>query len=223
MKKHQQIKHNAGYTLDQTILIVAIIAILITLIVATVGWNLLSRAGGTKLAAQLRQVEDANGQFYSEFGMWPGDAIAATGGTNNSTTRGAVLYSSAVYGSSTAPGADTLRNNHRNFLPGFEYDGVNNIIRHSFGAGGEIRQHIVDTGTNAIGSINNGVYYVVHFRDVPRAEAFEVDEKIDGTSGTNAGRVKLVSSTATTCTGTALASSSTDSAVGVCYVANIIQ
>ena len=60
----------AGYTLDQTILIVAIIAILITLIVATIGWALLNRAGGTKLAAQLKQIEDANGLFFSSYNQW---------------------------------------------------------------------------------------------------------------------------------------------------------
>ena len=53
-----------GYTIDQTILIVAIIAILITLIIVTIGWTLLNRTGGTKLASQLQQVETAVAQFY---------------------------------------------------------------------------------------------------------------------------------------------------------------
>ena len=56
---------NKGYTIDQTILIVAIIAILITLVIVTVGWQLINRTSGTKAAAQVRQVEDANGQFFS--------------------------------------------------------------------------------------------------------------------------------------------------------------
>jgi Tfp pilus assembly protein PilE len=54
-----------GYTIDQTILIVAIIAILITLVIVTIGWTLLGRAGGNKVGSQLTQIQPAVAQFYN--------------------------------------------------------------------------------------------------------------------------------------------------------------
>lgn len=60
-----------GYTIDQTILIVAIIAILITLIIVTIGWTLLNRTSGTKLASQLGQVDDAIAQYYDANKTFP--------------------------------------------------------------------------------------------------------------------------------------------------------
>jgi type II secretory pathway pseudopilin PulG len=62
-----------GYTIDQTILIVAIIAILITLVIVTIGWTLLNRTGGTKLASQLGQIDDAVAQFYDTNRAFPTD------------------------------------------------------------------------------------------------------------------------------------------------------
>jgi Tfp pilus assembly protein PilE len=67
----QRLRRADGYTIDQTILIVAIIAILVTIIILTVGWNIINKASGTKLAAQFKQIEDANGQFYAQHRTWP--------------------------------------------------------------------------------------------------------------------------------------------------------
>lgn len=65
-----------GYTIDQTILIVAIIAILITLVIVTIGWTLLNRTSGTKLASQLNQIDDAVAQFYDTNRAFPTDLAA---------------------------------------------------------------------------------------------------------------------------------------------------
>lgn len=65
-----------GYTIDQTILIVAIIAILITLVIVTIGWTLLNRTSGTKLASQLGQIDDAIAQFYDTNRAFPTNMAA---------------------------------------------------------------------------------------------------------------------------------------------------
>lgn len=65
-----------GYTIDQTILIVAIIAILITLVIVTIGWTLLNRTSGTKLASQLGQIDDAVAQFYDTNRAFPTNLAA---------------------------------------------------------------------------------------------------------------------------------------------------
>jgi type II secretory pathway pseudopilin PulG len=65
-----------GYTIDQTILIVAIIAILITLVIVTIGWTLLNRTSGTKLASQLGQINDAVAQFYDTNRTFPTNLAA---------------------------------------------------------------------------------------------------------------------------------------------------
>ena len=46
----------AGFTLDQTILVVAVIAILATIIISSVAWNVLNRANATRLTAHLTQI-----------------------------------------------------------------------------------------------------------------------------------------------------------------------
>lgn len=220
------LKRMAGYTLDQTILIVAIIAILITLIVASVGWDLLSRAGGTKLASYLKQIENANGLFFSTHGMWPDDALATTGATGftagNEVTAeaqmqvlAAVLATDAVYGTNTDANSTRLKNNHSNLLSGIEIGG-GNVLQHPFGGGGDIMQALVDTGSTALGDVNNGFYYVVQFNDVPIAEAEEADESIDGTLGADDGRVRYGTNNCSTA-----AATGTGSNVNVCYTANL--
>lgn len=65
----------AGFTLDQTILVVAVIAVLATIIISSVAWNVLNRANATKLNAHLTQINDAIGQFYQDNDYtWPQNA-----------------------------------------------------------------------------------------------------------------------------------------------------
>ena len=75
MTKQPVLKRLAGYTLDQTILIVAVIAILVTIIVGSVGWEVLNRASSAKIAAHLKQIETAVGVYYKENNnTWPTSA-----------------------------------------------------------------------------------------------------------------------------------------------------
>jgi type II secretory pathway pseudopilin PulG len=60
-----------GYTIDQTILIVAIIAILITLVIVTLGWTLLSRTSGSKLGSFTDQLTQAINVYYGSHGQLP--------------------------------------------------------------------------------------------------------------------------------------------------------
>jgi type II secretory pathway pseudopilin PulG len=71
----------AGFTLDQTILVVAVIAILATIIISSVAWEVLSRANSTKLTAHMDQISDAIGQYYQDDHgsgkyTWPANAAA---------------------------------------------------------------------------------------------------------------------------------------------------
>tara|TARA_Y100001960_G_scaffold302080_1_gene352751 strand:+ start:1041 stop:1598 length:558 start_codon:yes stop_codon:yes gene_type:complete len=80
----------AGFTLDQTILVVAVIAVLATIIISSVAWNVLNRANATKLNAHLTQINDAIGQFYQDNDFaWPSDAqdlAPYLAGYNNGTS-----------------------------------------------------------------------------------------------------------------------------------------
>ena len=64
---------------------------MITLIIASVGWDLLSRAGGTKLASYMRQIEDANGQFYAKMGVWAHNATSQAGIANADDAEGNIV------------------------------------------------------------------------------------------------------------------------------------
>lgn len=65
----------AGFTLDQTILVVAVIAILATIIISSVAWNVLNRANATRLNAHLTQITNEIGTFYQDNDfVWPDHA-----------------------------------------------------------------------------------------------------------------------------------------------------
>lgn len=240
-------KRNAGYTLDQTILIVAIIAILITLIVATIGWELLNRAGGTKLAAQFKQIEDSNGLFFANHGVWPhaafaiidGDDPAADPQTADEDEAMRLLYMLEPIATSTAgggcPAAGTatgdlcrrIAESHANLIPGFDYDDTSEQIEHGFGGGGIISQaeYSLDSVTIGDGDISSGQYLVVRMESLPMDEAQEADQSIDGrTSGTDgytAGRLMIFGEGDDCDTGTA--AGATDPLVTICYIANLVN
>ena len=153
----------AGYTIDQTILIVAVIAILVTMIIGSVGWDLLSRAGGTKLASHLRQVEQANGQFYSTHYVWP--TVAVSGSTNPFLA----LIDKSVLKS-------TYKANFKNLLPSYADD------THTFGGGGDIIMDQVN--------FDGSQYIRIKFTDVPSQEYKEADEAIDGKLSSTEGRLR---------------------------------
>jgi type II secretory pathway pseudopilin PulG len=70
----------AGFTLDQTILVVAVIAILATIIISSVAWEVLTKANSTKLTAHLNQIGESVGQYYQDTHVsegpyiWPDNA-----------------------------------------------------------------------------------------------------------------------------------------------------
>lgn len=94
----------AGFTLDQTILVVAVIAILATIIISSVAWEVLSRANSTKLTAHMDQISDAIGQYYQDDHgsgkyTWPANAAALSPYLAGYTADGANLE--APFGTST--------------------------------------------------------------------------------------------------------------------------
>lgn len=158
-------KSTLGYTIDQTILIVAVIAILITMIIASVGWDLLTRAGGTKLSSHLKQMETANGQFFGKHGVWPHQA------TNDSDNPFNALINRAVLEPPYASGFENL-------LPSYP------TAEHQFGGGGPVYyRYQGDEYTLA-----DQAYIVFELESVPRGEAERADRDIDGIPGAEEGR-----------------------------------
>lgn len=208
-----------GYTIDQTILIVAIIAILITLVIITVGWTLINRTSGTKAAAQLKQVEDANASFYSSVKMWPHTGLGASTNATPSNNMLAITNWSAVSGTLGTNGVDTSQ--IRNQLPGYKVTGSN--VYHGLGNGlGIVTQQGIKVGSDN--------YMVVMLTQVPVADANEADKAIDGSIDNTTGRVQYSNSTAcfgtggysSTATYTPPSAAITTSTVTLCYLANTI-
>jgi len=215
----QRLASNRGYTIDQTILIVAIIAILITMIIVTIGWQLISRSSGTKLGAQLRQIEDANGQFYSVQHMWPHQAYSSPTADNNM----AVLVNRIATSSwNTAVNQGALTN----LLPGMGYDTTAGAVQHSFGSGGGTVAQQVNVASNW--GLGTGRYLVVRLTHVPLAEAAEADSAIDGEDTPGSGRLVYGTNDCLNATagGTAPSMPSTAPTTGaayLCYAANTVQ
>lgn len=170
-----------GYTIDQTILVVAVIAILVTLIIGSVGWDLLSRASSTKLSAQLKQIETANGQFFSKYASWPTDANASNGvnALLNKSACGAICASDSAF---------------HDLLPGIDYNG--GTPQHDFGAGGKIIEQDASSYNG-----DNQKYIRIEMDSIPTTEYNEAEKTIDGDDPTQdasaytAGRLQVNGST----------------------------
>jgi len=159
----------AGYTIDQTILIVAVIAILVTMIVGTVGWDLLSRAGATKLQSHLRQFENAAGSFYAQYNVWPNQASANP--SDPSTNFRTLIAKDAL-----DPAYQTA--DFRNYLQGYRDNGSGNPVNHPFGSGnGEVT---LTTATD-----NGQTYIVFEMTGVPSEEFMKADESMDNDKSTS--------------------------------------
>lgn len=208
--------NTAGYTIDQTILIVAIIAILVTLIIISVGWQLINRTSGTKLASQFKQVEDANGQFYASFRVWPDESYSSTA---SDAANIMALTGSGVTYRATVPAAQ-----QRNMIPGFRINGAN--VQHNFASGGNITMHRVTSPFGLQGS-----YLVVEFSQVPFSEVQEAERAVDtgsnGTADYASGRIVALTTgdcVTGTVTGAAVAGTTPEgNLVNVCYAANLTQ
>lgn len=157
--KKQSIKI-AGFTLDQTILVVAVIAILATIIISSVAWSVLSKANATKIAAHLTQIGDAIGNYYRDNDhQWPETAqdlkaylgSYAKSGSNDLIT---------PFGTSSNPAVlsiDTVSKNTGKSLS------TGNIC-----SGGEI-----------------DCYIVLKISNMPVEDLKEANESIDGSYGTD--------------------------------------
>ena len=184
-------RRNLGYTIDQTILIVAVIAVLITLIIASVWWDLLSRAGGTKLASYFKQIENANSQFFAKMNVWPHDAMNQAGVGARRNAQGFILTLKDRDASYANAGAGVrFFNNFQDYLPGFSVNDVANPteVRHTFGNGGVITQVEVAPGANLCPGSSD--FLRVTMAAVPEAEILQADENIDNNDGQNVGRLR---------------------------------
>lgn len=214
---------NKGYTIDQTILIVAIIAILITLIIVTVGWQLINRTSGTKAGAQLKQVEDANGQFFSAHRVWPSSAQPSAV-TPTPTQNMAALVNNNI--STSAWNASVRTAELRNLLPGFRISGsgLSTVVYHNFGSS---TNATVEQQVNTVSTLGTDRRLVVQFRDVPLSDAEEADDAIDGAKDATRGRVFYGTSACMNSSfggaATVPSSQPTASTVYLCYGANTVQ
>lgn len=205
---------NKGYTIDQTILIVAIIAILITLVIVTVGWQLINRAGGTRAGAQIKQVEDANGAFFSDQRVWPHLAYSSPAASPANNMRALVNNGITTWNGNIT--VATLKNQ----LPGFKVDATNGV-QHTMGSGGAVTED-----DNTMSTVGTDHRIVVQFANVPVTDAQEADKAIDGTIDNKSGRLLY---SASTCLGSTAGATKiptdtpTSGVVYICYGANSIQ
>lgn len=169
----QTLRRQAGYTIDQTILIVAVIAILVTMIVGSVGWDLLTRAGSTKLQSHLVQFENAAGSFFSQYNMWPQQASSTPADTT-------VNFRTLIDETALQPAMQGA-GNFRNYLPAYTVDG--GVVNHPFGSG---------NGTVGLTTDVDGgqTYIVFEMTLVPSEEFNRADEGVDGRQDWQAGRLR---------------------------------
>lgn len=191
-------RKSAGYTIDQTILIVAVIAVLITLIIASVGWDLLNRTSGTKFASYLKQIEEANGAFYARQGVWPHIAVeqdgVVTGAANLEVANITVLASNSVLDTTTP---SDYSDRWKPYLNGFDLNDATTPyqVEHEFGTGGLISQTADILRTTPVCE-DGANHLVIQMNDVPLTEVVNADETIDGEINSAEGRLKYTNQTA---------------------------
>ena len=226
-------KSNSGYTLDQTILVVGIIAVLCVLIIISIGWSLLNKTEATKGIGLLKQIESANNKFYAIHQYWPEEAIMAA--NDSSWPSGAAAREQAIHvlvdpryidnGSNAAVSANLVEN-HQNLINGLRDDAGNGYLTHDFGEDGRIEQRMLTlTSGHPIGTFDAGTYHVVRLLNVPYDIAVEMDEKMDGKRGFDEGRLVVRASgdlgLPRNCRSAPAAP--TSGYVSVCYIANLSQ
>jgi hypothetical protein len=208
-----------GYTIDQTILVVAVIAILITLIIASVGWDLITRAGGTKLASYLTQIEQANGTFFGRHRMWPDTALDAGGVAVSNIDDNIRVLQENIFAA-----GNRWDQNHQNLLPGFSNDGVNLLSGYGDGIADTITQDRVDlTAASPSADQVSGISWVITLNNVPIEEAQRADIGIDGAEDFANGRVTVMQD-GSPCDNLGVpAVVGVDATTTVCYIANAIN
>jgi hypothetical protein len=179
MNLKQYMNKAAGYTIDQTILIVAVIAILITLIIASVGWDLLNRTSGTKLASYLKQIEESNGGFYARQGVWPHVAVADAGVVASASASNIAVLAAQ----DAVSGTNQYSERWKPLLTGFDVAASGLVVAHQFGSGGLISQVVDDCD-------DGKSHLVITLSNVPLTEISNADETIDGEIDESAGRIQ---------------------------------
>lgn len=213
-------RSSLGYTIDQTILIVAIIAILVTIVIITVGWSLINKSKGASLASQMKQIEQANASFFVAYKVWPHQSYTAevTGNASwaniNALTGDAslVTYVTNVTSSPDYP---------RNFIPGLRFDSVTKSMMHNLGTYGQMAQ-VERVNPHGIA----GRYLVIYFGEVPFSDVQQAELAIDGTENYQTGRITASINPNWDCYDSPDAIPPTTSGgltVSACYVANALN
>jgi len=183
-----------GYTIDQTILIVAIIAILITLIIVTIGWTLLSRTSGSKMGSFTTQLDSAVNTYYGKNHVFP----SALSDLNNDGLIG-------------------FRNSGGTFY--HDIGGSTGVV-----SMGQVAFTAAQAQALGVGGGAAGTFLVTTFTAVPSAEAQEANKSVDNddasASGTGwkTGHIYFMANTTTTCSQTPTSQALTTSTVTMCYV-----
>lgn len=164
-KDANALKRVAGFTLDQTILVVAVIAVLATVIISSVAWDVLSKANATKLTAHLTQIGDAMGQYYRDNShQWPTDSTQL------------VEY---LGGSYSSQGPNDLRTP---FASGSTPSSMS--IPSAFANGRELASGSACDPDDP----SNDCYVVMEMTNVDTADVVQADKNIDGEPKTAAER-----------------------------------
>lgn len=213
--------HRRGYTIDQTILIVVIIAILITLVIVTIGWQLINRTSGTKTASQMNQIEQAIGQYYGATRMWPHNSFSVLPDALAPTGFALILAGVTPSGGTLSPNIPT--GSLTNYVAGLTINGTTSL-RNSHG--GDIRM-VNATVANWTGASATSQFYVIEFASLPIADARETDRAIDNADDFDDGQFVYSTTSCLPAIGgaaaNALGAQPTTGSVFGCYVASALN
>ncbi len=204
-----------GYTLDQTILIIAIIAILITLIILTVGWSFINRASGTRLANQLGDMKDAVSGYFGQHKQWPAGIVS------NPTNDAAALA-----------GYNDKNGNTKNYLVGLlsSASGVTHNLNLMPNRNVLLSQ-VNGSASNWPGPTGS-VYEVVEFQNISGSDFTAADAVIDTGDGGAQGKIRVIAAAGSApaagggcfASSPSFVSSTTDNSYyDVCYASNNAQ
>ena len=167
----------AGVAVDELILATTMVAGIGTFTVAAMNWDSFSVSSTSivhdQMVSQLKQVEEANYNFYVTHRMWPHQTTDGDWANN----------ASALVTPSVMRYPYRAMTTFNNLLPNFTVRGRNYNLRHGFGKGGNVMQRPIKTA--------EGTFIEVIFENIPFEDAKKIDAKIDGKYNPTAGRVML--------------------------------
>lgn len=170
-----KLRSQVGLALDEAVLVMTMLSGFTGFIVVSSPLDIFGKGvNTTELVSELQEIERANYEFYRSYLSWPHETTNGEW-TDNIT----VLQTPKV-----------MRAYHRdrvhytyNFLANHERGSTGNI-RHEWGDGGDISQHVIE---------HNGQKYLeIIMENVPYDVAHDIDEKLDGEYGPNSGRVYII-------------------------------